>query len=127
MASLTPYLIPLSVVLLSTAQGTLMYSTSPGQRVYIREWRWTSTGIFDLYDVRVQTSLRITNSSLTTPIKSTHLQNPGNAFLGIKDFMPEWVIEPNNTLYLDVKDTSVAGNTIVVTLVGRIEYLSGSQ
>lgn len=107
-----------NVVLAPNAQGTLEYTPGPNEKFFIESWRFTSSGIFDILDIRNSENFHYTQASVSVPIPSTHVQNPGNAFLALKDFDPAIEISERQNFAIDVKDTSGLANTIVVTLNG---------
>ena len=115
--NIVPFIIPLvASSIAGNASQDLQYNVASGQRLHVREWYWTSTGAFSLYDVRIQTNTRYTSANLTVPILSTMLRNPGNANLMLTAFSGELFVDPNNIFTLSVKDTSGSTNTINVTL-----------
>ena len=122
MADPTPFTIPLSVVLTSNALGTVQYPVPPNQRLLVKKLWATSTGIFQVNDMRTSTNYRITVASASVPIPSTHLQIAGSANFGINEFNPPWSIGGTVILYIDVQDTSGAGNTIRITLQGEMQF-----
>lgn len=112
------YLASAVKVLGALGQDTLQYSPGPTETFYIKEWRFISTGTFNIIDVRNSEQFKYTQCSVTNPILSTMVQNPTNAFLAFKEFDPPLMIEPSQTFSVDVVDTSGAGNTVRVLLIG---------
>ncbi len=109
------------VVLLAGGQGTLEYTPGPNETFHIKEWRFISTGIFNIIDIRNSENYHYTNCSVTHPILSSMVQNPGNAFLSDKIFDPPLEIKPRINFAVDVIDTSAAGNTVRMLLIGEKE------
>lgn len=105
-------------VLGALGQDTLQYTPGPTEKFYITGWRFLSTGTFNIIDVRNSEQFKYTQCSVTHPIPSTMVQNPTNAFLAHKDFDPPLEIDESQTFSIDVVDTSGAGNTVRVLLIG---------
>lgn len=118
MATRVSYRAIASKVLTANSQDSLQYTPGPTETFYITGWRFVSTGIFDIIDVRNSEQFKYTQASVTNPIQSTMVQDPRNAFLGDKEFDPPLMIEKSQTFSVDVKDTSGAGNTVRMLLIG---------
>jgi hypothetical protein len=112
MATQIPYLLSLNTVLTALGQNTMSYQVPPGQTLEIDEFVFVATGIFNLVGIRNGGSVLFSNISPSLPILSTMIADVANNFNVIKSFMPHLIIQGGDTFYIDVIDTSGAGNTV---------------
>lgn len=112
MANEYPYLLVLPIVLTASATGTVQYPMPTNETLKIKEIRFVSTGAFSITDIRNSSGNHFTNASPSAPILSTALQDARNNFDSIEKFMADIVLDGGKTFYIDVIDTSGAGNTI---------------
>ncbi len=117
-----PFLIPLTVVLAANGVGNLSFAVPQNWILHIRQWWFTSTGIFRINQLQDSTGVNYTNATQSVPIPSTFLQNPGNAFLSINTFLHDIDLDGGKSIIIQVQDTSVAGNTINAVLNCMVDY-----
>lgn len=107
-----PYLLRLQSVLVAGGTGSLFYAVPPDQSIELQDFVFVSTGIFNITGFRNGGGTSFTNASAATPILSTLVAAAGNNFNLLKLFTPPLRIEGGDTLYIDLIDTSGAGNTV---------------
>lgn len=126
MAETIPYAIPLNAVLAGNGSISLIYSVPQDWKLYIKEWFWTSTGVFRINDIRDSRGVHFTNASQSVPILSTFLRNPGNSNIALDDFMLPITIDGGNTIYIDITDTSAGANTVNAVLNCTVDVPTGA-
>jgi len=117
-----PFLIPLSVLLTANGVGNLSFSVPQNWILHIRQWWFTSTGIFRINQLQDSTGVNYTNATQSIPIPSTFLQNPGNAFIAHNSFLSPIDLDGGKSIIIQVQDTSVAGNTVSALLNCLVDY-----
>lgn len=115
-----PYLELASVVLTANGTGTFSQPVPNTQTLSIREWVFTSLGLFQITGIRTSDGRNYTNASPSVPIPSAVLPSGSNNFNAIHSFIPELVIPGNVILYIDFKDISAAPNTVNLLLAGHL-------
>lgn len=115
-----PYLELASVVLTANGTGTFSQPVPNTQTLSIREWVFTSLGLFQITGIRTSDGRNYTNASPSVPIPSAVLPSGANNFNAIHSFIPELVIPGNVILYIDFKDISAAPNTVNLLLAGHL-------
>jgi hypothetical protein len=113
-----PYFCILETTLAGNASGTLSYQVPANMELTIRGWRQVSTGAFNLTGVRDSQGLYYTNASASVEIPSSYIADLADGNNGLKDFPMSLVIEGGTIIYIDVEDTSGAGNTVTIVLDG---------
>lgn len=113
-----PYYLIMQVALAASGSGTLQYPVPPNETLSLSELRFIATGAFSITDIRDSTGRHYTNASPSIPILSTLVQNSANGNISAKDFDVPLDIPGNVTLYVDVKDTSAAINTVNMLFTG---------
>lgn len=112
MTSIIPYELFLSSVLTALGTGTLTYQVPPNQTIEIDEFVFIATGTFNVVGIRNGGGMQFTNATPSNGIPSTMIANGLNQFNIIKDFKPNLIVLGGDSLYIDVIDTSAAGNTV---------------
>lgn len=112
MSTNIPFELYLSATLNANGSGTMTYQVPQGQQLELDEFTFIATGAFKLTGLRDANGINYTNASPSNGIPSTMLANGLNQFNVIKDFKPNLIISGGNVLYIDVLDTSGAGNTV---------------
>lgn len=107
------------VVLAANSTGTLQFKESAGEEFFGDEVWLVSTGAFSIEDIRDNAGLRYSNCSSPKPILSTMLDKPQTAGQGILKFPGKIHIPPSGELYIDLKDTSTAENTVTAVIIGN--------
>lgn len=113
-----PFFLQFQYVLTANGTGTVQYPVPPNEKLELSELRFVSTGAFSVTDIRDSTGKHFTNASSAVPILSTLLQNAQNGYISAKDFDVPLEVGGNVTFYMDLKDTSGAGNTVNLLLTG---------
>lgn len=126
MAEQIPYVIPLNAVLAGNASISLQYSVPQAWTLDIKEWFWTSTGVFRINDILDSRGVHYTNASQSIPILSTFLRNPGNSNISFDDFMLPLHVNGGDTIFIQITDTSGGGNTINCVLNTVVNLPTGS-
>lgn len=111
-----PFLLQGRVVLTALGTGTFQYPVPQGEKVRIRDLVYSSTGTFGVTDIRTSDGRHYTNASGSAPIPSAVLANGANNFNNVRDFEPDLAVEGGSILYIDLVDTSNAGNTVNLTM-----------
>lgn len=115
-----PYLELASVTLTANGVGTFSQPVPNTQQLSLREWVFSSTGVFQITGIRTSDGRNYTNASPSVPIPSAVLPSGANNFNAIHQFIPELVVPGNVILYIDFKDTSGAGNVVNLLLSGHL-------
>lgn len=118
-----PYTFKRQVILTANGVNDITVFISAGLTYHFRHWLWNSTSTFNLIDMRLNNSIHLIDASASNPIKSTALQAVGSPNFNIRDWDADIQVDPNATLFITVADTSGAGNTIEVTLLGLMDGL----
>lgn len=113
-----PYLLQLSAVLGANGAGTLTFPVPKNEALRLRALRFTSTGAWQVNDIRDSMGQHYTNASTTNPIPSGALQNGASANIGLQELELDLTLPGGSILYIDIQDTSAAGNTVRVTASG---------
>lgn len=117
-----PFLIPLNVVLAGNATGNLSFAVPQNWILHIKQWWFTSTGVFRINQLQDSTGVNYTNATQSVAILSTFLQNPGNQFRAMYDFLANIDLDGGKQIIIQVQDTSGAGNTINALLNCTVDY-----
>jgi hypothetical protein len=80
---------------------------------------FNATGAFAITDIRDSSGNHYTNASVAVPLPSTVLASGANNNNALKDFFKNIFIDGGSIFYVDVKDTSGAGNTVNLAFMGR--------
>ena len=113
-----PYFLQLNAVLGAAGTGTLSFTVPKNEGLQLRQVRFSSTGAFNVTDIRDSAGQHYTNASSANPIPSTELQNAASANIGIQALDIELNLVGGVTFYVDLVDTSGAGNTVRVLFTG---------
>ena len=119
MASEFPYILTLQAVLTASATATLSYPMPNNETLELNSIRFVSTGGFSITDIRDSSGKHYTNASPAAPILSTALQDARNNFDSLERFEVPIVQDGGKTFYIDIIDTSGAGNTVRLFLTGK--------
>lgn len=107
------------VVLAANSAGTLIYQVSAAEEFFGKKIWIVSTAAFSIEDIRDNAGMRYSNCSASEPILSTMLDKPQVTGEGLLWFGVELHMMPSGILYIDLKDTSGAPNTVSAVIVGR--------
>jgi len=110
------------VVLAGNGTGTFVYSVGSKERFEIKRIIQTATGAFSITGIRDAHGNNYDNSSPTNPILSSWLASGANPNNNLGDFPEPIVIQGGGTIYIDLLDTSTAGNTVDIGLIGTRHY-----
>ena len=113
-----PYILQLQVTLTASGQGTLTYTVPNNEELDLREWVFSSTGVFGITGIRVTGGNTLTNASNNQYIPNTHLPMAVAETNNISKFYEPLIIKGGSTLQIDLLDTSVAGNTVKCSIAG---------
>jgi hypothetical protein len=113
-----PYLLQMQVVLAGNGAGSLSFTVPNNEKLTLEDWIFSSTGVFSITGIRITGGNNISNAGANLAIPSSHLQLTGTNNNGIKKFPIPLVLEGGSTLYIDLVDTSGAGNTVKTTITG---------
>ncbi len=113
------YMLILQLVLAANGTGTLQFPMPQGEFLELDQMVFSSTGAFAITDIRDSSGNHFTNASVAVALPSTVLASGANNNNALKDFFKNIFIDGGNILYVDVKDTSGAGNTVNLAFMGR--------
>lgn len=113
-----PFIVYLETVLGANGTGTLSYTVPPGEKLTINDLIQDATGAFEVTGIRDSSGRYYTNASPNTGIPRGAFKEMGTAFLGFDFYKTPLVIEGGLIFYIDIVDTSGAGNTVQVALCG---------
>lgn len=116
MAIQIPYLLLAPVTLAANGQNTFNYPVPQGQKLYIKQLFFTSTGAFKLVGLSDAAGTNYTNVTPASGIPSTLLASGSNNNNAVIDFEPELIIEGGNQLNITLLDTSNSTNTVSLLL-----------
>lgn len=114
-----PYLLQLAAVLTNGGTGTVSYTVPANEELDLFQLFAVATGAFSITDVRDSAGNHYTNAAAANPIPSTLLSTPTNNYNVFQDFPVPIHIEGAKIIYIDVIDTSGAGNTVRMMLPGK--------
>jgi hypothetical protein len=114
-----PYLLYLEQVLTAGGVGTPSYTVPANEKLEISQLFVASTGTFEITDLRDSAGKHYTNASLSTGIQSGLLARAANNYNVFIDFPVPIILEGALIIYVDLFDTSGAGNTIGLLLPGK--------
>lgn len=112
-----PYFITDTQVLGAGATGTWAFSVPVNESYDIYDLRFSSTGIFDIRDIRDSAGVHYTNASSVDPLPSVQLQNGASPNIGFQRFPETLHLAGGTSLQVDLFDTSGAGNTVRLTFL----------
>lgn len=112
-----PYFITDTVVLGAGATGTWGFDVPVNESYDLYDFRFVSTGIFDVRDIRDSAGVHYTNASSTDPLTSTSLQNGASPNIAFQSFPATLHLVGGTSLRVDLFDTSGAGNTVRITFL----------
>lgn len=113
-----PYILQLTQVAGSGGVVRLSYIVPSSEGLDLYDMLFVSTGIFNIFDIGNSAGQHYTQATQSNPILSSMLQNPTNGNLALRTFHSPLVIAGGMMFYVDVIDTSGAGNTIRGTFNG---------
>lgn len=115
-----PYYLTLQAILAASGSGTMQFPVPQGQTLDIAGIRQNSTGAFVVTDIRTSDGVHYTNASVSVPIPNDVFQDSGSPNIQFTD-MPELLhVEGGTILYIDVRDTSAAPNTVNIILACKL-------
>lgn len=110
------------VILAAAGRGTITLQAGEGDTFHFRYFTFSSTGAFSLMRVRSSSGREYVSDQNGNGIPSTHFNRAEFNIAEFSKLYPPIDLAPAEILYIEVLDTSGAGNTIVVTLSGEREY-----
>lgn len=110
-----PFILLGRVSLLANSTGTFSYPVPQNEELKLRDLVFSSTGAFSITGIRTADGRNYTNASSSAPIPSTVLASGANNNNNIRDFVPDLVVAGGSILYVDLIDTSGAGNVVNLT------------
>lgn len=117
-----PFLIPLTVVLTASATGVMTYPVSTNEKLNIHEIRQKSTGAFNITGITDSRGRSYTSATPSVAVDSDFIaDNPSPNIALFKLPIPLFV-DGSMSINIQVQDTSGAGNTIEILLVGILTY-----
>lgn len=114
-----PYFLILNSVLAGNGSGTMSYTLPQNESIELTELRFIATGAFNITDIRDSSGNHLTNASAANPILSTMIQNAASPNIAVAQLPTPLIISQGKTFYVDVLDTSAAGNTVRLLFVGK--------
>lgn len=113
-----PFLMLLDVTLTANGTGTGTYTVPQNESLELKQWGFSSTGAFEITDIRDSAGRHYTNASATSAIPSAVLPSGANNNNSIKDFPIPLEMKGGIIFYVDFKDTSAAGNRVRLVISG---------
>lgn len=113
-----PYVLQLTQVAGSGGVIRLSYTVPSNEGLDLYGMWFISTGAFNIFDIGNSAGQHYTQATQSNPIQSTVLQSPLNAFTGLNNFQSPLIVAGGMLFYVDIIDTSGAGNTIRGTFNG---------
>lgn len=113
-----PFYLYMQQVAAANGTITMSYQVPTNQTLKLKEWRWSSTGIFSVYGIRDGAGRFYTNASAALPIPSTLLQLGSSSNIGLASIPLELTLGGGYIIFVDLKDTSAAPNTINLLWTG---------
>lgn len=114
MAKRVPFFLVLEAVLAGNGTGSVSYSVPPSEQLLLAEMVFVATGAFNITNIRTSDGLANTNATPAIEIPSTVMQNGANSNRGIKEFAEPLLVNGSITVYVDLEDSSGAGNTVTL-------------
>lgn len=117
-----PFFLVLEVALAASGTGTVSYTVSKQERLEISRLLHESTGIFNVTDIRNSNGLHYTNASALEELPGAMLADVTDDYNAIGEFPIPLVVAGGETIYIDLEDSSGAGNTVTIVAVCTREY-----
>lgn len=115
---LYPYLLVLEATLAANGTGTLSYPVPQNEQLELHQIFQQSTGAFGITSIHDSGGTNFTNASSTIEIDDDFIDDVDEANIAVRDFIVPLVVNGGTILYIDVEDTSGAGNTVSILLNG---------
>lgn len=119
MAITVPFFFRLQVVLTANNTGQMSYTVSANEKVEIYSILQKATGAYDFQGISDSRGINYTNASPGSALDRDFFQNVGSSNRGLMEFKDPIILEGGTILYFNVIDTSAAGNTVELMLVGK--------
>lgn len=110
------------VVLGAAGRGTITLQAGEGDTFKFRYMAFQATGAFSLMRIRSSSGKEYLSDQNGNGIPSVLFARTEFNIQEFGKLMPEVEITPAELLYIEVLDTSGAGNTVTVVLTGEREY-----
>lgn len=118
------FLLTKRVSLNANGTGTWQYTVGTKEKFDIHKLMSTATGTYDITDIRDSQGTHYTNASTNEPISSLLLAKGSDNYNNI-DVLPTPIhVEGGVTLYVDLLDTSGAGNVVDILMVSTRDYIT---
>ena len=117
-----PFLLTKRVVLNADGTGTWQYTVGTKETFTIKRLFTTSTGAYNITDIRDSTGLHYTNASVNEPIPSSVLPTGTNNYNNVGILPEDMVIDGGVSIYVDLIDTSSAPNTVDLLMLVKREF-----
>ena len=111
-----------AATLTADGTGTASYSVSNQEHFEVERIMFASTGAFSLTGIRDNAGNIYSNIDSTDPLPSTLLSSGANGNNHIGDFPTPIIVQGGGQVSIDLLDTSSAGNTVRIFLIGKREY-----
>lgn len=121
MASIPFFLRLQGVIAAGGGTASPNYQVAMLQTLHLNDIVWTSTGIWGFYSIRNTNGRQYTNASQAVPLSSAFFQNGGSPNIGIIHLPYELTVMGGDGIFFDIIDTSGAGNTVNLMLVGSLD------
>ena len=118
MANQFPYLLYLEQALTAAGTGSLSYTVPANEKLELHQLFVVSTGAFEVTDIRDSSGKHYTNASLAFGIPSSLLSRATNNYNVFMNFPVPILLDGALIIYIDLFDTSGAGNTVGLLLPG---------
>ena len=107
-----PFLLVMAKTVGSGLSDTLSYSVPRGEKLTITQLYFDSTGTFNVTDIRNAKGMSYSNALGNAAIPSTFFNDVTNQFNTLLNLVVPLELDGNDTLYIDVTDTSGGSNVI---------------
>ena len=111
-----PFLHVFEATLTANGTGTLSVIVPNSEKLTIHSIFFTSTGVFNITDIRTSDGVHYTNASASVEIPSSIMGSVADGYNTIVDLAGEIVVDGGTTFYIDLEDSSGSGNTVTFVL-----------
>lgn len=110
------------ITLAANSAGQIQIFVSPTLVAHMRHWLWSFQGTANITDVNINNATHLVEASTSVPLLSTFVQPIGSSNFNMRDFDGEWTVLGNQTLIINLVDTSAGSNLVRVAIWGQMDY-----
>lgn len=113
-----PFFVELKETVGANSTATLSYQVAANEQLTIKAMRQKSTGTCDITQIRDSRGVSYSNADATEALPLELIADLADSNNGLLGLPIDLVVPGATTIYFDLKDTSGAGNTVHLILIG---------